>query len=184
MNNKKLLFCFAVAIVIALSGCEERQKVPDQVAFMHQISLFKRRYQDLDYMESTGEDGHGRLAAADISEQVKSSNREILEFMKKTPHNAFQWIATVDRVKRDGAMVVLNAIYGMHSYSFYIYDPQGVKIAEQFIGGEEVVFSGNLGPERSITILGSLVAPSFNMYPTRLSSKHGEITQSLADILK
>lgn len=151
---------------------------------MHQISVFKRRYQDLDYMESTGEDGHGRLAAADISEQVNASNREILQFMKKTPHNAVQWIATVDRVKRDGAMVVLNAIYGMHSYSFYIYDPQGVKIAEQFTGGEEVVFSGNLGPERSITILGSLVAPSFSMYPTRLSSKHGEITQALADIPK
>jgi len=184
MCNKKLLLGIAAVIVIALVGCEDRPQVPDQIAFMHQISVFKRRNDDLNNLEYNGKDGSGRLAPADISEQVKASEREILQFLKQTPHIADQWIATVVGVHRKGAMVVLNASYGMQSYSFHIYDPQGVKIAEQFLGDEEIVFSGNLGPERSMTIFGALAWPTFSLYPTRLSSKHGEITQSMADIPK
>jgi hypothetical protein len=184
MKNRKLFCCFVVAIVIALVGCEERRQVPDQMAFMHQISVFKLRYEDLNYLEYNGKDSNGRLVPADISEQVKASDREILQYLKDTPRNAVQWIATVVGVHRKGSMVVLNASYGMQSYSFHIYDPQAVKIAEQFTGDEEIVFSGNLGPERSMTIIGALAWPSFSLYPTRLSSKHGEITQSLADIPK
>ena len=125
-----------------------------------------------------GTDSSGRIAPADIKVQVEGIEKEILHFLRDTRPDTDNWYATVNSIKRIGSELVIHSSYGSHHYALLIFDPLAIKVAEQLVEGDKIVFSGNLGAELSTTLWGGLSSPEFNLYPTQVSSKRGEIRQT------
>lgn len=178
MEFKNFGILFLLTIIFALVGCDHRPDNPEQIAFMKRIQSLKSEKDRLDILAFNGKDNSGKIAPADIDAQVEKIEQEILHFIKESTPDAVQWNAKVSSVQRNDSGIVVYAYYGSHHFDLNIFDAQAIKIAENFIEDDEIKFSGNLGPETSITLFGALSSPEFSLYPTSILSKYGEIKQS------
>ena len=174
----------AIAIALCLTGCsDKRTTVPEQISFINQISAYEKQNDHLRYMKLRGKDENKELPPENLADQIAESDREILKFLKNPP-KAVQWIATVVDVRRQKNEIFISSGYRNQAYGLIIFDEQAKKIAEQFKEDDEIIFTGILFPEQSLSILGALSLPEFRIEPTQLSSKYGQITQSPKDISK
>lgn len=180
-NRYSLHLMFSIAIVLVLTACSDaRPTVPDQIAFIHQISLFEARNTHLNYMNIKGKDENGELPPEDLAEQIAKSDQEILKFLNSRP-KAVQWIASVVDVRRENKQIFISASYRNQSYGLILFDEQAKKAAEKLKEDDEIAFTGVLCPEQSRTKFGALLAPEFLIAPSDLSSKYGQIKQSSSE---
>ena len=165
----KILFAFA--ITMTLLGCSNGSENPEQITFINKIKSLGSENSYLKWIYAQGKDDSGRIPSADISSQIENSDQEIRNFLKNSPSDVIQWNARVGGVQRNGNEIIIQSSYRSQYYYLKIFDNNSIKIAEKFIDGDMINFSGSLGPEVSKTLFGALFNQEFILYPTNASSK-------------
>lgn len=184
MRIQRSAVALLLTFLVFILGCDQGPKNPDQIAFIKKIQGLKSEKDRLDVIAFRGTDSSGRIAPADIKSQGDVIEKEIVRFLKVAGPDAIQWNARVGSVSRNGSEIIVHSTYGSQYYDLMIFDAQSIKIAEQFVEDDKINFTGNLGPETSITLFGALSSQEFTLYPSSVTSKYGEIKQSSAEISK
>lgn len=165
------LFVAALVIAIANGGKGSSDLPASQTAFLARV---KQEAAAVDKARQTGND----IA---IKEAKSSANA----FLQHTSHHADHWCATVATVSEHNGEVWLEAEESRLTFRMRIADPAVKPWASSRQRGDRLEFSGNLGPERSLSLEGGLSRPEFTFWPQalRLTSETVEQQQS-AEVLK
>lgn len=129
----------------------------------------------------------------DLLNQAKKTNNDLTEkkaeetakaFLKETVVTADNWKATVDKIRDGRNSTYLVSQYKTHTYTMRIADPVIKDWVSTLKTGDEIIFSGELGKERSVTVEGGLRNPEFTFFPAkiRLASDSSDRTQSSESI--
>ena len=149
----------------------------DQRNFVRLLSDMKSQLSDTNWAAITGKGEGGRLAPEDIDDQLQALRNQVDFLLGAGSPVAKLWKASVSGVTRDGPFVVLHAHYGSHQYELYMFDSTSKDQAQQLKEDDEILFSGNLGPERSMMRWAALAVPSYRLYPTYVTNGTLEIKQ-------
>lgn len=149
-----------------------------QQEFVQLISKMGEELTNKNLVALTGKGADGKLAPEDIDNQVQNLRNEADFVLSAGSPVAKLWKARVTGVTRDGPYVVLHASYLGHQYDLYMFDEQAKELAQRLEDDDGILFSGNLGPERSLTRWGAFTSPSYLFYPTYVTNGTLEIKQS------
>lgn len=167
----KMLPALLTAILIA-AGCDSSNN-PKQSAVPDTQSIYSEQVQQ----------------QKELLDQAKKTNNELIEkkaeetaksFLKNNQATADNWKATVDKIRDSGDSTEIISQHKTHTYTMRIADPALKDWASTLKNGDQIIFSGNLGNERSVTIEGGLRNPEFTFFPAsiRLASETTGRTQS------
>ena len=149
----------------------------NQHEFMRLLSDMERQLSDTNWAAITGKGKDGNLAPENIDEQLQALRSQVDFILGAGSPAAKLWKASVNGVTRDGPYVVLHVHYGSHQYALYIFDSVSKEQVQQLKEDDEILFSGNLGPERSMMRWAALAVPSYRLYPTYVTNGSLEIKQ-------
>jgi len=156
----------------------------EQREFVKILSVLQNKLIEKNVYALTGKDKEGKLAPEDIDDQVQELRNQADFIFGAGSPSAKLWKATVLGLTRDGPFVVIHASYLGHQYKLYMFGDTSKEQAQLLNEEEEILFSGNLGPERSLTRWGALAAPSYRLYPTYVTNGTLEIKQNADEIRK
>lgn len=148
-----LLIAFCATIIIA--SCSKPEPPQDQAAISQRTAAFAAQIKQ------------ARDSNNDIA--VKESEKAAKEYLSSINASANGWQAVVEKVteQQDGA-VVIYAKSITQEYALQLVDPRAKTWAAAVGAGTQILFSGQVGPERSITLDGGLSNPEFRLYPTAI----------------
>ncbi|PMM32477.1 hypothetical protein [Vibrio lentus] len=142
----------SVIMGLSLVGCGNSDEPKQQKDF----------YQKIEQLEK-------ELAIAKDSSNtliIDKKEKEIKRFLKNNQQQAQDWIGEVSHVRRDDqGRLRIKLENRNQEYTLNIIDLKAIEYASNFKAGDEVVFTGKLGAERSITISGALDNPEFKLIP-------------------
>jgi hypothetical protein len=177
----KFLYATITFVLIHVAGCGGPSENKEQEAFIKNFRTLKSELQDLQTDKLVGWMSKN-LQPENLGQQIEEKQRKLDELLGDKSRQANSWNAEVDSLIRDGSKIIIRASYGGHFYGLEIFDPSAKKIAEEIKAGDQIVFSGRVGAETSITKTGAALAPEFRFPPTEILWKSAKISQSLSAI--
>lgn len=171
MNLKEIsVLTFGILICLALSVCDQvKSKMPvGQVAFTQQIDALVGELE-------TASEGTNSLVEDEVEERA-------IKYLRKTPHEAVSWVASVESVSSSSKKIKITTIIASHTYYLKVYPSDAaIEFSLTLAEGDIVVFSGSIGAEDSFTIKGGLEDPEFIFYPKSIK-KYGESSSIVQDL--
>ena len=107
----------------------------------------------------------------------KTTDAQIDQLRSERSHIVKNWDAYVDNVREDGPFTIIDARYHEQKYHLFLFENEAKKNGMMLTKNSHLIFSGDLGPEQSITRFGARSAPEFEFYPTSVVSGAMSITQ-------
>lgn len=162
-------FVAVIVVVWLLVSCSDNSPAPSvpqtKLAFNESVQQLRER--------------HSEAEKASNGVMEKTAEAAALTFLRKTPHRADGWVATVDSVSAEGEETVVTAKQDETTFHLVLFQPSGISAAASLARGDRVDFSGDLGEEQSLTTSGALREPEFRFYPESLTKQQTPIaTQS------
>ena len=166
----------AIALTTSLFGCYSSADIPtaQQEDF---ILKLRRLSSEMDRVKSERSGQDGKLPPRDLEDRIAKKEQEVDDAMHHSTPVAVNWNANIDELERSGGLIVVRTSYKEQRYVLRVFHEQAMKVAETFAVGDKIVFSGNLGPERSVTRYGAFLNPEFALYPTSIRKGAIELTQ-------
>lgn len=177
----KFLYAPIVFVLIQIAACSGPAENKEQENFIKNVRTLKSELQNLQTEKLVGWMSKN-LQPENLGQQIEEKQRKLDELLGDKSRQANSWNAEVDSLIRDGSNIVIRASYGDHFYRLEIFDPSAKKIAEEIKAGDQIVFSGRIGAETSITKTGAALAPEFYFPPSEILWKTKKIVQSVAAI--
>jgi hypothetical protein len=177
----KFLSVLIVSVLIQVAGCGGPSENTEQKNFVKTFRILKSELQDLKTEKLVGWLDKN-LQPENLDQQIAEKQRKLDDLLGDKGRQANSWNAEVDSLIRDGSNIIIRASYGGHFYRLQIFDPEAKKVVEQIKAGEQIVFSGKVGAEASITKAGAVLAPEFYFPPTEILWKSTTISQTVSVI--
>jgi hypothetical protein len=177
----KFLYAPIVFVLIQVAACGGPTENKEQESFIKTFRILRSELQNLKADKLVGWLDKN-LQPENLDQQIAEKQRKLDELLGNKGRQANSWNAEVDSLIRDGSNIIIRASYGDHFYQLQIFDPSAKKIAEQIKAGDQIVFSGKVGAEASITKTGASLAPEFYFPPTEILWKSTKISQALSVI--
>jgi hypothetical protein len=104
---------------------------------------------------------------------------EIERFLHQTNRRADNWQATIEDVRLDAGKIIITATFETQKYLLILLSADAKNKAAALTNGDQIIFTGGLSPERSLTINGGLTEQEFMTEPDSISipNKAINITQ-------
>jgi hypothetical protein len=147
-----------ISCCILLSGCGESK--PERPPNQEQIAFFN---------EWTNEN---------------ATDAQIDALRTAPPRQVKEWQATVKNVTEKSNYTVIHTEFRNQTYELWIFEPEARVKARQMYAKTDVVFSGQLLEEKSITRAGAKENPEFGVYASRIIGGGLEIAQSAEGIAR
>jgi hypothetical protein len=141
------------AFMLGLFACSGNNEPAGQAEFSRALAEVRQHY------DAASDSGN------DVKKQEAEHQAEV--FLRKTLQRADDWVGVVESVSAHPAMSV-TLTHRDHEYRLVMVDPRAIQYAATLNAGDGVVFSGDMGVERSMTIRGGLREPEFEFAPERL----------------
>jgi hypothetical protein len=180
-EEMKFLYVPIVFVLILAAACGGPAENKEQERFIKTFRTLKSELGELK-AEKLVSWMDKNLQPENLDQQIAEKQRKLDELLGDKGRQANSWNAEVESLIRDGSNIIIRASYGGHFYRLQIFDPRAKKIAEQIKAEDQIVFSGKVGAEASITKTGAALAPEFYFPPTEILWKSAKITQSLSAI--
>lgn len=116
-----------------------------------------------------------------ISDKSTDSQIDQLRYAKSNP--AKNWNAWVENVRDDGPYTIIDARYGSQKYRLFLFENDAKQKAKTLAIDAHFIFTGDLGPELSLTRIGARSSPEFEFYPSTVISGGLAITQDPSRIV-
>lgn len=155
-----------------------------QRAYALRLKQIDRTLMDKNISNFVGKGENGTLLPEDIHEQIANLRAEADYMLGAGVPKAKLWKGTVTGLRRDGRFVVLSAFYMGQHYKLYLFDAAAKERVQLWKEDDEILFSGNLGSEQSVTRWGGLTSPSFEFFPTYITDGKLEIQQPADQVAK
>jgi hypothetical protein len=170
-----------LALALLAGGCSESTN-PEQDAFVSQVRSLSSRLGD--HQSTALVEGliGSQQVAASSNEAIKKLDSEVRRLFHETRTTASSWRAEVERIEPVDGLVVVKTAYGNQLYRLKLFDESAKSAVARLTKGDEILFSGVLGPERSLTQFGSLASPVFEFYPTTIAVRGSTLSQATAEI--
>lgn len=102
---------------------------------------------------------------------IKKAEEAATDFLKGKTTTADNWKATVEEVRSMEITTDIIGQYKTQTYTMRLADPKLKAWAATLKSGDNLIFSGSLGKERSITIEGGLRNPEFTFFPVSIRTE-------------
>lgn len=165
-------------VFIHLTGCSGPPPNDEQENFVRSYRVLKNDLQSLKIDKMIGLFGN-RLLPENISQTIDEKQKELDALLHNKDRSASSWRAEVDGIYREGSDVVITASYEGIFFRMTIFNETAKKIAEGIKAGDQIVFSGILGSEVSLTDFGASLAPEFCFYPSEIRWKSMVLNQPI-----
>ncbi len=173
----RLVFFVALIILIMLTGCYSNATfpAPQQEEF---ILKLRKLSTEIDTLTNARSGKDGKLPPKDLEDRIKIKEAEIFKVLREDTLTANSWNASINRLERRDNLVIIHASYKEHLYELRISNEKAKDIVETtFAKGDDIFFSGNIGPERSASLTGAFFFPEFIFFPTVVRKGATEIRQ-------
>ncbi|MDC5753840.1 hypothetical protein OPW41_18220 [Vibrio europaeus] len=154
MKNKLIAASF---LSVALFGCSDSAEPLSQKAL----------YEELETLESAWK----KAKSAKNELLVEEKEQSIKSFLSVN-RTAENWVGKVEKVSQNSeGNISVKLAHRNQNYTLIIVDPSAKQTARNLTNNETLLFSGELGKERSFTIGGALDNPEFSFPPVSFKLK-------------
>ena len=163
----RVFICATFIASAILSGCYSTADLPSPQQEEYILQL-RRLSTEVDRLTRQRGGTDGKLPPRDLEDRIEQKRKEFSGALSATP-TAVSWNATIDNLRRSGETIVIHASYKEHWYQLQIQDDKAKRVIEAtFASGDNIRFSGPIGPEQSLSPLGASLNPDFHFYPTMI----------------
>lgn len=143
---------------ILLTACESSIDEPhEQRDFKSLITSLSKEY------ESSQNSGNELV--------IKNFEKKFESELKGKNRPVSAWVGKFVSSDLHGEELTIELSNDNQIYHLVLVDPKTIEYSKQFKKDDLILFSGNIGPESSLTINGALREPEFRFYPTKISTR-------------
>jgi len=176
----KIISVIFLLILTVTVGCSPSENT-DQENFIKSIRAIVSELRELQSEKLFGWLDNN-LRPEGVDGKISEKQRQLDQLLGDKDRKAKSWNAEVDSLARDGSNILIWSSHGGHTYQLKIFDSEAKKIVEEIKAGDEIIFSGVIGAEASLTKTGATLAPEFHFSPSEILWKSVKITQPESEI--
>ena len=102
--------------------------------------------------------------------EIKDFENKFKKELKDTNRAVSSWVGSFVSSTLNNDKLTIELSNGDQTYYLILVDPKVIEYSKKFKKDDQILFSGNLGNESSLTINGALSEPEFRFYPTKIST--------------
>ena len=102
--------------------------------------------------------------------EIKDFENKFKKELKDTNRAVSSWVGSFVSSTLNNDKLTIELSNGDQKYYLILVDPKVIEYSKKFKKDDQILFSGNLGNESSLTINGALSEPEFRFYPTKIST--------------